>query len=265
MPKHSKKRLSREELRNALLEAGREILHEEGLLPTSSNLTFKKAFERVERQTGIRLTHASVIGRVWDNMADFQADVLASVAPEGRQPEAGVAIGAIRELLSHLDLSTAESRNRALHEVCRVAGAASTAAITDTANWELWISVVALANTTSDPEQRRRIKASLMGGYKRIAEFWNQNFAALMQLLGLRLREHLTMAQFSMAVTSYVEGCSLRQRTSDHVEIAMRPTGPDGELEEWTLLAMGLEALVDKFFEPDPDAAAATVANGLPA
>ncbi len=246
------KRLSREELRNALLEAGCAILHEEGFVTGSSNLTFKRCFERVEKDTGLRITNASVIGRVWDNMADFQADVLASIAPEGRRPEAAVTIGAIKDLLSHLDLSTAESRSRALHEVCRVAGAASTTAITDTTNWELWISVVAMANTTSEPEQRRRIKASLMGGYNRLAEFWSQNFAALMQLLGLRLRQHLTMAQFSMAVTSYVEGCSLRQRTSDHVEMIMRPTGPNGEFEEWTLLAMGLEALADEFLEPDP-------------
>jgi hypothetical protein len=263
VPKQSKKRLSREELRSALLEAGREIVHDEGILPASSNLTFKRAFERVEKHTGIRLTHASVIGRVWDNMADFQADVLASIAPEGRRPEAGVAIDAIKRLLSHLDLSTAEYRDRALREVCRVAGAASTTAITDTTNWELWITVVAMANTASEPEQRQRIKASLMSGYKRLAEFWSQNFAVLMQLLGLRLRQYLTMAQFSEAVTSYVEGCALRQRTSDHVEIIMRPTGPNGELEEWTLLAMGIEALVDQFFEPDPDAAAATVDNGL--
>ena len=207
MPKKSKKRLSRQELRSTLLEAGREIVHDEGILPASSNLTFKNAFERVEKNTGIRLTHASVIGRVWDNMADFQADVLASIAPEGRRPEAGVAINAIStRLLSHLDLSTAETRERALREVCRVAGAASSTTITDTTNWELWITVVAIANTAPEPEQRQRIKASLVNGYKRLAEFWSQNFDVLMQLLGLRLRQDLTMAQFSEAVTAYVEG-----------------------------------------------------------
>jgi len=31
-----------------------------------------------------------------------------------------------------------------------------------------------------------------------------------------------------------------------------RPTGPEGEEQEWTLFAAGLEAIVLQFFEPDP-------------
>ena len=33
----------------------------------------------------------------------------------------------------------------------------------------------------------------------------------------------------------------------------MRPTGPDGAMEEWTLVGVGLEALVHQFLEIDPD------------
>ena len=31
------------------------------------------------------------------------------------------------------------------------------------------------------------------------------------------------------------------------------PTGPDGELREWTLYAVTIEALALQFFEPDPE------------
>jgi hypothetical protein len=31
-----------------------------------------------------------------------------------------------------------------------------------------------------------------------------------------------------------------------------RPTGPDGEIQEWTLLGLGLDALVDRYVEPVP-------------
>src|ERR1035441_8409306 len=70
---------TREELRAALLEAGREILLEEGLEPGSSNLTFKRAFDRVEKKTGLRLTNASVIRRVWEDQADYQAQALVAL------------------------------------------------------------------------------------------------------------------------------------------------------------------------------------------
>ena len=32
----------------------------------------------------------------------------------------------------------------------------------------------------------------------------------------------------------------------------MRPTGPSGEQQEWTLFGLAIEALAEKFFEPDP-------------
>ena len=31
------------------------------------------------------------------------------------------------------------------------------------------------------------------------------------------------------------------------------PTGPNDELQEWTLFAIGFESLVRRFFEIDPD------------
>ena len=36
------------------------------------------------------------------------------------------------------------------------------------------------------------------------------------------------------------------------IEYVIRPTGPSGENEDWTLFAIGLEALVNQFFEIDP-------------
>ena len=67
----SKERQSRDELRKLLLATAREILDEEGIQTASSNLTFKRVFERVERTTGRTVTNASVIRRIWDNMAQF--------------------------------------------------------------------------------------------------------------------------------------------------------------------------------------------------
>ena len=253
MTERHKTRLSRDELRSTMLEEGREILYQEGLEAGSSNLTFKRVFERVEKKTGVRLTNASVIKRVWENQADFQADVLVAIAKDEGRPEAESTVQAIATLFSDLDLSTVESRTRAVREVCRVAGAANSSAIANSTNWTLWIGVVAMATATSTPDQRRRIKASLMEGYTSVSKFWNDNFARLVELLGLRIRQPSTMAQFTMAVIAYSEGCSLRQRTSDHIELMIRPTGPNGDDQEWSLFAVGLEAIVHQFLEPDPE------------
>ncbi len=49
---------NREELRELLMSAGRSILYEEGLGTGAETLTFKRVFDRVESESGIRLTNA---------------------------------------------------------------------------------------------------------------------------------------------------------------------------------------------------------------
>ena len=80
-------RRSRDEIRSLLLRAGQDLVHEEGVEPGFGNITFKKVFDRVEKDTGIRITNASVIGRAWENQAAFQADVLVSIAQDRGRPE----------------------------------------------------------------------------------------------------------------------------------------------------------------------------------
>ncbi len=248
-----KARLNREELRAMLLEEGREILFEDGLEAGSSNLTFKKVFERVEKKAGVRLTNASVIRRVWENQADFQADVLVAIAKDEGRQEAEGTVRAVEIVIGGLDLSTAESRARAVQEACRVGGAASSTAIAGSTSWSLWISVIAMAAATTTPDQQRRIKAALKVGYTSVSRFWCEALTGFMEFLGLRIRQPWTMAEFTMAVIAYSEGCSLRRHTSDNIELMIRPTGPDGEDQEWTLFAVGLEALVNQFLELDTE------------
>ena len=110
-----------------------------------------------------------------------------------------------------------------------------------------------MATATATPDQQKRIRAALADGYSSVSKFWGEHFAVLMDVLGFRIRHPWTMDQFAMAVIAYSEGCSLRQRTSDHIEMISRPTDPNGEDQEWSLFAVGLEALVHQFLEPDPE------------
>jgi hypothetical protein len=110
-----------------------------------------------------------------------------------------------------------------------------------------------MATATTRPEQRRRIQQALQEGFEVVVEFWETLLGRVMQVLGLRLRPPWTIRQFTMAVTAFSEGCSLRQRIDGGVEGIVRPTGPNGRDQEWTLFAAGLEALVHQFYEPNPD------------
>lgn len=235
-----------------LLEAGLEILREEGLHTGTVNLTFKRVCDRVRVRTGIQVTNASVIKRVWENQSDFQADVLVAVANDQSRPEVGLILTALQPILDGADLSTVESRARVVQQVCRVGGWANSVATAESPNYPLWMHVVATALTTSDVGQRDRIKSALRQGYTSFTTFWDESFSALAALLGLRIRPESDMSQFVMVLTALDQGFSIRHRINGQVECVTRPTGPNGEAEEWTLFAVGLEALVHQFFEPDP-------------
>jgi hypothetical protein len=235
---------SRDQLRALLLEAGRSLLVEEGLGAAASSLTFKTVFERVQRDTGIRLTNASVIRRVWENQADYQADVLAAIAGDEGGQEFEETVGALRAVLD-VDLADPESRARAMRQVCRIGGGESVRSLRESKNW-------ALGTAEDLPEGQKRIQVALLDGYEAVTELWEEAYGLLAGLLGLRLREPLTLRQFTIACGALAEGCSLRQRVDDRLEGILLPTGPHGEDEEWALFAIGLEALLRQFFEPDP-------------
>ncbi len=244
---------SREELHALLIDAGRSILREEGFGTTSGNLTFKKVYERVERDAGVRLTNASVIRRVWENQAEFQADVLVAIAQDEDRPEIERTIAALSAVFDGLDFSTVESRARAMHEVCRIGAAANGEALLDSPSWSLWINVWAMATAGNSPAQQQRIRPVLREGYNSVNKLWEETYGALAALLGLRVRRPLTIRQFTVAVGALSEGCSMRSRIEGQMEAVFRPTGPDGADQEWTVFAIGLVALVQEFFEPDPD------------
>jgi hypothetical protein len=250
---------SRDALRSLLLETGRTVLIEDGLGTRADTLTFKRVFERVEQDTGVRLSNASIIKRVWENQADYQADVLASVAAEEGLGSFVRTVRALLPLVEGLDVSTPEARHHSLREVCRVGGAANILTLLESPNWSLWIAVWSLA--TTDPpngSQRpdhyhKRIRAALLEGYDGFTSRWEDAYRALAAFLGMRVRAPLTFAQPSVAVGALAEGCSLRHRVDERMEGIRRPTGPGGEDQEWTLFAIGLEAILLQFLEPDPD------------
>ncbi len=245
-------RRSREELRATLVAEGRAILLAEGLEAGSSNLTFKRVFDRVEARSGLRITNASVIRRIWENQADFQADVLITIAwDEARRAQ--VSGRRVLAMLETFDLTSPESRARALREVCRVEGNASSTAMDHSANWQLWIGVIAMASSAAAPELQTRIKAAVAEEYESVTRFWSRNFTSLVALLGFRVREPWSIDHFSTAAIAYAEGCALRQLACRDTGTVTRGTGPDGDGQDWSAYATGMEALVLQYFEPDPD------------
>ncbi len=237
-----------------MMEAGRDILVEEGLGVGAQGLTFKRVLDRIAATTGVRLTNASVIRRVWENQADFQDDVLLSVAVAGDAGgESGSAADALLPLLASVDRSTPEGRLRGMRDVSRVAGDVALRTLVESPSWSLWVGVWVLAVTGPESERGRRIRAALLDGYEATTDLWMELHGGLADYLGLRVRAPLELRQLTVSIGALIEGCALREGAERGTPPVLRPTGPDGELQEWNLFGIGLEALVFQYLELDPD------------
>jgi hypothetical protein len=246
-------RQSKEDLRALLLEAGSSILREEGLGTGAEALTFKRVFDRVEEETGIRLTNASIIRRVWENQAEFQTDVLVALASESGEMDVAATVAAVTKVFEGMDRSTPESRLATLRELIRVGGDASILKLRFSAEWESWMGIWALAPQNKSADHRQRIKSALSDGYEVYTEQYEQAYRGMTSTLGMRLREKLTLRQFTVLAESLGEGCELRRRVDPRgMGPILRATGPNGEDQPWTLYAIGIEGLVHQFFELDP-------------
>ena len=216
-------------------------------------LTFRRVCARVEAETGIRIGNGSIIGRAWESLFDYQTDVLATIAADDSTSEIEETLDGLAPILLNADPSSVESRWSTVREVCRVGAAANMAALSHSTDWSLWIGVWAVTSVGTAPARRRKIERALEQSYLTVTERMERVYEAAMEIVGYRVRSGLTIRQFTIAVAALTEGCVLRNRVDGKQMVGiMRPTGPSGEQQEWTLFGLAIEALAEKFFEPDP-------------
>jgi hypothetical protein len=250
----SRPRMSRDELRALFIETGLTILREEGLGAVGESLTFKRARERVEADTGIRVTNGSLIGRAWASQFDYQTEVLATIAADDSASEISRTVHGLEPVLLGMDPSSVESRRATMREVARLTASANTSALNQSTDWLLWIGIWAMTAVGVAPERRQRIDAALEQAYLSMTERMEAIYQAGLDFVGYRVRDGLTVNQFTIAAAALAEGCALRNRVdSSRMKNIKRPTGPDGEEQEWTLFGLALDALAEQFFEVDPD------------
>lgn len=248
-------RRSRDELRELLVSAGVELLVDEGLGTGAGHLTFKRVFEWLEQHAGIRVTNASVIGRIWNNQSEYQTEVLVAIASNDGTEMLESAYQTLRPSLAGFDRTTVEGRWQSLAELARVGGAAHLELLSRSTRWQRWVGVWALVMAghgqvgDDDP-----VAEALRQGYENVSRRLETGYAQMLSSFGFRLREPLTLRQLTVATGALAEGCALRSSVDPaSTQRILRPTGPGRADQEWTLFSVGVEALLRVFVEIDPE------------
>ncbi len=172
-------RRTRHELRRLLVEAGAQLLWQEGLAAGAEHVTFKRVFDHLERTSGVRVTHASVIGRIWQNQEEFQTEVLTNLA-QLEIADVDVEVRSALTDLRQFDTSSPEARWRTAMEVCRLGGEATFGSLVKSKMWPRWMGIWALAVVDAGSPRKQPIVDALVRTEDQATDYYEASYAAAM-------------------------------------------------------------------------------------
>jgi hypothetical protein len=273
-------RVTAEEVRQRMLDAGRELALEAGAALTIEHLRLEEVIQRA------RVPRSSVY-RMWAYREEYIDDLLCYLAGEGSwfsdrpvlAPETTSVVTRILTDNKQL-LATPEGRRALLLELVRLTTTRNYGALTESTTWRLHMALMATLGSTRSGQARKRIAAALEDAQKQSRESMVALLRYLMGVLGLRLRDpgytldHVQLAgglviqslalrnvqvQASLGEESDGDGLAAPNVPQEAKEVRALLNSPvpgpglGGEPAEWTLVARAYLGVLDTFVELDPD------------
>jgi len=273
-------RVAAEEVRQRMLDAGRELALESGAALTIEHLRLEEVIQRA------RVPRSSVY-RMWPYREAYIDDLLSYLAGPGsyfserpvNEPDTIAVAQRVIVDNAHL-IATAEGRRALLCEVVRVTIAYNYQELSSSAPWRLHMALLATLGSTRSDAASRRIAAALEDSQRRSRESIVTILRQLSTVLGLRLRDPAyTLDHVQLSGGLLVQAVALRnvqvqvvlaepkdETTEQAADDRREPRyvndllnapipGPlfNGQPTEWTLVTYAYLGLIDAFLEPDPD------------
>ncbi len=261
-------RVPAEEVRQRMLEAGRELVLRTGAALTIEHLRLEEVIQRA------RVPRSSVY-RMWPYKEDYIDELLCYLAGPGSwfndsavfDPETFAVVDRVLADNKHL-LATADGRRALLCEAIRLATARNYQALSDSPAWRLHTALVATLGSTRSDEARQKIAAALEDAQSQSRSSMVTLYGYLADVLGLRMRdaartpEHMILASGLLVQSLALRNVQVQATITDtpgaaHVDGLLNAPLPgpglNGEPAPWSLAAFAYLAIIDAFTELDPD------------
>ena len=214
-----RKRLSAEEGRRALLEAGRAMAYEQPAGPPLEHIRLTDVAERAGVSVG-------ALYHYWDSQDDYRDDLLDQVfAPSRFDPPADAGTDG----LGAVDLV----------ELIRVGTTAELERLRTSPDLRVLMAMWAAADPAIEPRVAEHFRV--------VGEDWAGFYEAVFRAHGLEVRPPFTYAQVAALLTAIGDGLAVRSS----VDPGVVPTDVEVEGEgRWTLLGAALVALLPAFSRP---------------
>ncbi len=269
-------RVPAEEVKQRMLEAGRELAEQAGAALTIEHLRLEEVIQRA------RVPRSSVY-RLWPYRDEYIDDLLCHLAGGGswfsdRPVVDPGTFTDVKQILAENAglLATLEGRRALLCEITRITITRNYTGLTESPRWRLHMALVATLGSTRSGEARKRIAAALEDSQRRSRETIVAVFVQLAGLVGLRPRDSAyTFDHMALVGGLLVQCLALRNvqiqaavgapegpglaSASDTALVNRLLNGPipgpglRGEPDEWSLASFAFLGVLDAFMELDPD------------
>lgn len=284
-------RVAAEEVRQRMLDAGRELALEAGAALTIEHLRLEEVIQRA------RVPRSSVY-RMWPYREEYIDELLCYLAGAGSffsdrtliDPETfSIAAQVVTDHPGRL--GSTEGRRALLCEVVRLTCTRNYHELSGSAPWRLHMALIATLGSTRSGEARRRIAAALEDSQRRSRDSIIFVLSHLATTLGVRVRDPAyTLDHVQLAGGLLVQALALRNvqvqtalahpgagpdgqaagtvpagdagdgpdltepiRVNELLNAPIPGPGLDGEPAQWTLAAFAYLGVIDAFMELDPD------------
>jgi AcrR family transcriptional regulator len=259
-------RVPAEEVRQRMLDAGRELAVEAGVTLTIEQLRLEEVIQRA------RVPRSSVY-RLWSYKDAYVDDLLLYLAGPGNwftgrgtfDPETPTVVAEIVGENRHR-LGSPEGRLAVLREAVRVGAGRNYRAFMQSPTWRLHMALATTLGSTLAGADRQKIAAALEDGQAASRESQAGMYEFLKQSLGLRERDPArTIEHMILAGGVTIQALALRGIQAEAAadgpdaapanELLSQPIpgpGLDGAPAPWTLAAHCYLAIVESFLELDP-------------
>ncbi|MFV0306665.1 MAG: hypothetical protein ACK5OX_02850 [Desertimonas sp.] len=243
-------------VRRSVIDAGIELLAEEGLALAADRVSIERSAARA------KVSRAAAY-KLWSGLdrrpqEAFRDDVLVHSAEQvlrSTKEEMTSTVTAIAEALERFgpiaDLAP-DQRRRALREVVRVGALANLEQLIASPGWHIYLSVLAAVRSrdlSAEPAPPKLVEAIRIGS-EQATRLYGPTYVMLGQLFGMRIRPGYEVEELTAAAAALVDGMALRVGLSDHLTDIASPYDTDGP---WHLFAVAFMGLVREFFEADPE------------
>ena len=236
-----------DEVRNRLIDSAKDALRKNGLTFGVNVATLEGSIEEadVPRGTSYRTWRAAAVHDESPQDAFRNATIadLARNAQDDWLPTCRTFI--------HEQIAAHRSGEVTLQQILRQIGAFGHELVNDTLEIRLVQAFRATAATQDNTPES--ITQALQDGKEKIISEYTELVQQLAVEVDVQLRNGRDAREFTEAFFAITQGITHNAGGMPPRHVP-RPTGPDGETEQWTLAGISIEALVRQYFDWSPDA-----------